>query len=66
MINSVREHQANANHYKEIYTLFMAYEDSAIEYCSENRMEERIITHPKASELNDKISYTVSMFKNPF
>jgi hypothetical protein len=37
----------------------MTYEDSAVEYFSENRMEERILTHPKAGDLKEKVATTV-------
>jgi len=66
MMNSVKEHQAHTNHYKDLYNLMMAYEDSAVEYFSENRMEERILTHPKAGDLKEKIASTVQAYKNPF
>lgn len=66
MINSVKEHQLHVTHYKEIYTLLMTYEDSAVEYFSENRMEERILTHPKAGDLKEKVATTVQAYKNPF
>ena len=44
----------------------MAYEDSAIEYFSENRMEERILTHPKAGDLKEKVQSGLANYKNPF
>lgn len=66
MINSVKEHQKHAAQYKDLYNLMMAYEDSAIEYFSENRMEERVLTHPKAGDLKEKVANTVQAFKNPF
>jgi hypothetical protein len=44
----------------------MTYEDSAVEYFSENRMEERILTHPKAGDLKEKVATTVLAYKNPF
>jgi hypothetical protein len=55
MISSVKEHQAHANHYKDLYNLLMTYEDSAVEYFSENRMEERVLTHPKAGDLKEEV-----------
>jgi hypothetical protein len=44
----------------------MTYEDSAVEYFSENRMEERVLTHPKAGDLKEEVGKKVSAFKNPF
>lgn len=66
MMNSVKEHAKQANQYKDLYKLMMDYEESAIEYFSENRMEERVLTHPKAGDLKEKVSNTISSFKNPF
>jgi hypothetical protein len=59
MINSVREHKAHAKDYIDLYNLLMAYEDSAVEYFSENRMEERCLTHPKAGDLKERVQTTV-------
>lgn len=47
-------------------TIMMAYEDSALEYFSENRMEERILTHPKAGDLKERVQNALSSYKNPF
>ncbi len=44
----------------------MAYEDSALEYFSDNRMEERILTHPKAGDLKEKVQSAMANYKNPF
>lgn len=56
MVNSVKEHQKHAQNYLELYTMFMQYEDSAVEYYSENQMEARNLTHPKAGELKETIA----------
>lgn len=66
MINSVKEHKAHAKHYADLYSLLMQYEDSAVEYFSENRMEERCLTHPKAGDLKEHVQTTVQAYKNPF
>jgi hypothetical protein len=39
--------------------MLMAYEDSAVEYFSENRMEERVLTHPKAGDLKERVGGTI-------
>jgi hypothetical protein len=44
----------------------MAYEDSALEFFSDNRMEERILTHPKAGDLKEKVQTAMANYKNPF
>lgn len=59
-------HAQATNNTKEIVTIMMAYEDSAIEYFSENRMEERILTHPKAGDLKEKVVAAMAQYKNPF
>lgn len=66
MINSVAAHKASAKHYEDLYALMMAYEDSAVEYFSENQMGERCLTHPKAGDLKERVQTTVNAFKNPF
>ena len=66
MMFSVREHEKNAGHYRELYSLFMAYEDSAVEFFSDNQMEARNLTHPKAGEFKESISQKMAEFKNPF
>lgn len=66
MILSVKEHKAHAKHYSDLYNLLMSYEDSAVEYFSENKMEERCLTHPKAGDLKETVATTVAAYKNPF
>lgn len=44
----------------------MAYEDSAIEYFSENQIEKRILTHPKAGDLKERVADSITNYKNPF
>ena len=44
----------------------MAYEDSAIEYFSENQLEKRILTHPKAGDLKERVADSITTYKNPF
>lgn len=56
MINSVKHHKQNAEDYKVIYQLLMNYEQTAIEYFSENEMNSRVLTHPKAGEFGDQLT----------
>lgn len=44
----------------------MTYEQSAIEYFSENEMNSRILTHPKAGEFGENLTPVVQNFRNPF
>lgn len=66
MINSVKHHAQHNQDYKQLYSLFMQYESSALEFFSENDINARILTHPKAGELTDEIGTMVNNFKNPF
>lgn len=44
----------------------MTYEASALEYFSENEMNARVLTHPKAGDLSETLTTMVGAFKNPF
>lgn len=66
MINAVKEHRQNTAYYKDLYASLMQYEDSAVEYFSENEMNARVLTHPKAGDLKEKVNQTIQDFKNPF
>jgi sorting nexin-1/2 len=66
MMNSVKHHKANAEDYKALYTLMMQYEQQALEYFSENEMNSRVLTHPKAGEFGETLQPVVQNFKNPF
>ncbi len=59
MINSVREHKQNASNYKDLYAVLMHYEDSAVEFFSENDMNARVLTHPKVGDLKERIASTI-------
>jgi hypothetical protein len=45
MMNSVKEHKADAAQYDALYTMLQQYEESALEYFSKNNSNERVITH---------------------
>lgn len=66
MINSVSAHKKNADDYKALYTVMMQYETSALEYFSENDMNARVLTHPKAGSLEEDLTNFSTAFKNPF
>lgn len=66
MMSSVKEHKINADHYKQLYTVMMSYEASAVEYFSDNEMEARNLTHPRAGDLNETVATMIQEFKNPF
>ena len=55
IVNNANYHAKATENTKEIISIMMAYEDSALEYFSDNRMEERILTHPKAGDLKEKV-----------
>lgn len=59
MMNSVKHHKQNSEDYKALYTLLMTYEQSAIEYFSENEMNSRVLTHPKAGEFGETVTPVV-------
>lgn len=56
MMNSVKNHKLSNKFYVDIYTLFEQYEHSAVEYFSDNQMEKRVLTHPKAGELREEVA----------
>jgi len=62
----VAEHKKNHESYYALYSVLMQYETSAIEYFSENQMEARVLTHPKAGDLNENVAAMVQSYKNPF
>ena len=66
IVNNSNFHAQATQNTKEMVTLLMAYEDSALEYFSDNRMEERILTHPKAGDLKERVQTAMSNYKNPF
>jgi hypothetical protein len=66
MMNSVKNHAQSNQDIKQLYTMLMQYEQSAIEYFSENDMNARLLTHPKAGEFTETVQSSISGFKNPF
>jgi len=65
-MNSVKFHKQNSEDYRALYTLMMSYEQQALEYFSENEMNSRVLTHPKAGEFSETLQPVVQNFKNPF
>jgi len=66
MASSVKHQKQNSDDYKQLYTILMQYEASALEYFSENDMNSRVLTHPKAGDLNENLTTMVGSFRNPF
>lgn len=66
MMNSVKYHGMGNKDYDAIYDLLVQYEHSAVEYFSDNDMEARSITHPRAGDIKDSVTNTTSQYKNPF
>jgi len=66
MQQSVKHQKQNSDDYKQLYTILMQYEASALEYFSENDMNSRVLTHPKAGDLNENLTTMVANFRNPF
>lgn len=53
-------------HYKKIYTNLIDFEDMAIDALSDGDRTKRIISHPVASDLPEKITTNVEKWRNPF
>jgi len=65
-MSSVKEHKKASEHYNDLYSVLMQYEHSAVEYFSDNTMESRVLTHPKAGDLKESVTTSVAQWKNPF
>lgn len=66
MMNSVKFHTKQNKEYNDLYALLSDYEHKAVEYFSENTMEMRVLTHPKAGDIKDTVAETTRKYKNPF
>jgi len=58
--------QQSYGHYNQMYKSFMKFEDVAIDYFADGDISQRTLTHPGATEIAEKITETISSYKNPF
>ena len=58
--------QTSYGHYNQIYKAFMKFEENAVDYFTDGDMNERTLTHPGATDLQQKMDETISSYKNPF
>lgn len=65
-MNSVKFHTRQNKEYNDLYALLNDFEHKAVEYYSENSMEMRILTHPKAGDIKDTVGEITRKYKNPF
>ena len=63
---SKASYDVSYGHYQQIYNAFMKFEDVAVEYYGNGEIGERLLTHPGAGEMKEKISETIKAYKNPF
>lgn len=66
MLNSVKYQGRGNKDLDGLYDLMMQYEHSAVEYFSDNTMEARSLTHPRAGDLKESVTNTTQQYKNPF
>ena len=59
-------YDASHQHYKKIYLNMMAFEDMAIDAYSDGDRTKRVLSHPVASELPQKITENIEKWRNPF
>lgn len=65
MMSCVKEHQASAKHYEELYSLLRQYEDTAVHFCAEDPLKSIVLTKEE-SQIKDKTLDVVQKYKNPF
>lgn len=61
-VNYEQSHQ----HYKKIYLNMMAFEDMSIDAYSDGDRTKRILSHPIAQDLPQKITDNIEKWRNPF
>jgi|Transcript_31761 hypothetical protein len=59
-------YDASHQHYKKIYLNLMAFEDMAIDSFSDGDRTKRVLSHPIAQELPQKITENIEKWRNPF
>ena len=52
--------------YQRMYTAFMKYEDIALEYFSDSDSNKRVLTHPNAGDVTQKVKDAHDQIKNPY
>jgi hypothetical protein len=52
--------------YKTIITGLLKYEDNNVEYYSETDLNKRILTHPSAGDVKERLDDTYDKWKNPY
>jgi len=53
-------------HYKKIYLSMMSFEDLAVDAYSEGDRTKRVLSHPLAQDLPEKITENIEKWRNPF
>lgn len=52
--------------YKDIMSNLMKYEDQNVEYYSDSDLTKRIMTHPSAGDMKERVDNTAKGWKNPY
>ena len=54
------------NSYKSIIQALSKYEDNNIEYYTDSDLNKRVLTHPTAGDMKERIETTINGWKNPY
>jgi len=63
--NAAQQYAKSFEHYGTVYKQFMNYEDTAVEFFSDNNPDKRVITR-NPEEFTQKINDTLACYKSPF
>lgn len=63
--NAAQQYAKQFEHYGTVYKQFMNYEDTAVEFFSDNQQDKRILTQ-NPEEFSAKLRDTLACYKSPF
>lgn len=66
LTNAAAQYQKSFDHYANVYKQFMQYEESAVEFFSDNNQSKKVLTHEAAGDFAGKLRDTVACYKSPF
>jgi len=64
--NAATQYSKSFEHYGSVYKQFMSYEETAVEFFSDNKADKRILTHADIGDFPTKLKDTLACYKSPF
>ena len=64
--NAAQQYQKSFDHYASVYRQFMQYEETAVEFFSDNNAQKKILTNEASGDFDNKLRDTTNGYKSPF